>query len=374
VADTPLTTTKYAQFGGRKAPKPYAIIGRLRARKPRGVERVLRSKSKRWFKKALVRGSILRAASRFFPPAAVILSYHSITEEPLLTDHILGISRARASFEEHVKVLAQKFSPVTIEDVAQFAKSGRKLPPRAVAVTFDDGFADNYEVALPILNRYSVPATFYIMVDAVQNGTLPWYCRLRYAFNTTRKPEWNDPETSRAHALVSPEQRKAAMVAAWEVGARLTGDVQQRFIGGVEQVLEIEPVKAEHGFMLNWDQVRSLKKAGHTIGAHTLSHPNVAQVSESEARSEIAGSKKRLEEEIEAPVDHFSYPHPALNPQWSQQTLNITREAGFKSAALTTCGPVHAGDEALALKRIYCPADLDQFIWNIECTFLGRAV
>jgi len=335
---------------------------------------VLRSKSKRWFKKALVRSSILRAATRFFPPAAVILSYHSITEEPQLTDHILGISRARASFEEHVKVLALKFSPVTVEDVVQFAKSGRQLPPRAVAVTFDDGFADNYEVALPILNRYGVPATFYIMVDAVQNGTLPWYCRLRYAFNTTRKPEWSDPAKNRTYVLTSPEERKAAMVAAWEVGARLTGDVQQRFIGRVEDVLEIEPVKAEHGFMLNWDQVRSLKKAGHAIGAHTLSHPNVAQVSESEARSEIAGSKKRLEEEIGEPIDHFSYPHPALNPQWSQQTLNITREAGFKSAALTACGPVYAGDEPLALKRIYSPADLDQFIWNVECTFLGRSV
>jgi peptidoglycan/xylan/chitin deacetylase (PgdA/CDA1 family) len=126
--------------------------------------------------------------------------------------------------------------------------------------------------------------------------------------------------------------------------------------------------------MMTWEQVRALKKAGHTIGAHTLSHPNVAQVSQDEARSEIAGSKQRLEAEIGAPVDHFSYPHPALNPQWSQQTLEITREAGFKSAALTTCGPVRAGDEPLALKRIYTPADLNQFTWNLQCTFLGRSV
>ena len=131
---------------------------------------MLASKSKRWFKKALVRSNILRAASRLFAPSAVILSYHSIVEDPRVTDPILGISRDRASFEAHMQTLARNFSPVTVEDVAQFAKSGRKLPPRAVAVTFDDGFADNCEVALPILSRYGIPATFYIMVDAVENG------------------------------------------------------------------------------------------------------------------------------------------------------------------------------------------------------------
>jgi len=95
--------------------------------------------------------------------------------------------------------------------------------------------------------------------------------------------------------------------------------------------------------MLNWEQVRSLRKAGHTIGAHTLSHPNVAQVSEGDTRCEILGSKKKIEEELGEPVKHFSYPHPALNPQWSQRTLGITREAGFKSAVLTTRGLARAG-------------------------------
>jgi peptidoglycan/xylan/chitin deacetylase (PgdA/CDA1 family) len=343
-----------------------------------GESSVLRSKSKRWFKKALVRSNILRAASRLSSPTAVILSYHSVVENTQTTDHILGISRDRASFEAHMETLAKNFSPVTVEDVAQFAKSGQKLPPHAVAVTFDDGFADNYEVALPILSRYGIPATFYIMVDAVENGMLPWYCRLRFAFNTTKKPQWSDSERNRTYGLASPEQRKAALTAAWEIGARLTGAVQQEFIGRVEKALEIEPgfvnAHAPHGFMLDWDQVRGLKKAGHTIGAHTLSHPNVAQVSADEARSEIAGSKKRLEKEIGEPIEHFSYPHPALNPQWSKQTLEITREAGFKSAALTTCGPVRKGDEPLALKRIYTPADLNQFTWNLQCTFLGRSV
>jgi len=335
---------------------------------------VLRSKSKRWFKKALVRSPIFSAAHRFFPPAAVILSYHSILEEPELTDHILGISQPRAAFDAHMEALARHFSPVKVEDIGQFAGSGRQLPPRAVAVTFDDGFADNYEVALPVLSKYGIPATFYIMVDSVENGTLPWYCRVRFAFNTTRVPRWCSPDGKRTYDLTVLEERNAARAAAWDRGAALTRTAQQAFVGMVEKALEIEPVKAKRGFMMDWEQVRLLKKAGHTIGGHTLSHPNVAQVSQSEAQSEIMGCKKRLEEEVGAPVEHFSYPHPALNPHWSKQTLEITREAGFKSAALTTPGPVHAGDDPLAMKRIYAANDLDQFTWNLHCTFLGRAV
>lgn len=334
---------------------------------------MLRSKSKRWFKKALVGSPFFSAASRFFPPAAVILAYHSILEEPELTDHILGVSQSRASFDAHMATLARDFSPVSVEDVAQFAKSGRKLPPRAVAVTFDDGFADNYEVALPVLKRYGIPATFYIMVDSVENGTLPWYCRIRVAFNTTRVPKWTDP-AGRSYDLTNPEERSAARSKAWDCGAALTRVPQQEFVSGVERALETETVKAKHGFMMDWEQVRALKKAGQTIGGHTLSHPNVAQVSQSEAQSEIAGCKKRLEEVVGAPVEHFSYPHPALNPHWSKQTLEITREAGFKSAALTTKGPVRAGDDPLAMKRIYAASDVDQFTWNLHCTFLGRTV
>jgi peptidoglycan/xylan/chitin deacetylase (PgdA/CDA1 family) len=341
---------------------------------PRWEQGVLKSISKRWLKKALVRSSILGLAGQLARPSAAILMYHSVVEDPNLTDHVLGVSRDRASFEAHMEILARHFSPVAIDEVTQFAKSSRELPRRAVAVTFDDGFADNYEVALPILNRYGIPAAFYIMVDAVANGVLPWYCRLRFAFNTTNKCEWQDLERNRTYSLISPQERRVALTAAWETGARATGAVQQNFVDGVEESLEVEPASPGHGSMLNWEQVRSLRKLGHTIGAHTLSHPNVAQVSQSEARFEILESKKRLEAELGEPIEHFSYPHPALNPQWSEQTLQITREAGFQSAVLTTRGPVRAGDEPLALKRINTPADLDQFAFNVECTFLGRSV
>jgi peptidoglycan/xylan/chitin deacetylase (PgdA/CDA1 family) len=333
---------------------------------------VLASKSKRWLKKALLGSPVLPVMSRLFPSSAAILAYHSVAEDPQKTDHILGISRGLADFERHMKTIAQKFHPVTVEEIAQFAQGGRKLPAKAVAVTFDDGFADNYEVALPVLSKYGIPASFYIMVESVEQGTLPWYCRLRYAFNVAKVPTWTDPGSGRVFRLDVLEQRKAAQSLSWDTGARLTGAVQQEYVGRCERDLEVEPAKAPHGFMMTWDQVRGLRKAGHTIGGHTLWHPNVAQVTPAEARTEIVECKRRLEEKMGEPVEHFSYPHPALSPHWSSQTLALTKEAGFKSAALTTYGSVRAGDDAHALKRLNTPADIDQFNLNLQTAFLGR--
>ncbi|MGH9452775.1 MAG: polysaccharide deacetylase family protein [Terriglobia bacterium] len=334
----------------------------------------LKDLGKRVVKDALMKSGGLSLATRMAPAGAVVLMYHSIVENPETTRDSVGISQPRSSFEAHIRILAKSYNPVSIEQVVQFAHEGHPLPPKSVAVTFDDGFADNYDVALPILNRYRVPATFYIMVNAVETGNPPWYCRLRSAFGATRRLEWSDPEHPQTCSLATHEDQESALNTVFEIGARKTGETQEQFLQRVEKSLEVEPLGPRDKLMMTWDHVRALRKAGHIVGAHTLSHPNLAHVSGEEAKSEIVGSKKRLEEELGEPIDHFSYPHPALNPQWNPATLELTCEAGFKSAVLTKCGAVRAGDEPLALKRIYAANDLAQWVWNMECTFLGRSI
>ena len=334
----------------------------------------LGSKPKNWIKKTLMKTGSVRLAARLAKPGAVILMYHSVVENPQLTEKTIGTSKSSVVFEAHMRALAQQFTPVSIDQVVAFVNGGSELPPRSVVVTFDDGFLDNYEIALPILNRYGIPAAFYILVDAVETGIAPWYCRINFALRTTRKPKWIDPEDGRSYKLQTLQDRKTALATAWDAGARKTGAVQAEYVRQLEETLEIEPMPEMNRLMLTWDQVRALKKAGHVVGGHTLTHPNLAHVSKEEAQTEIAGCKQRLEKELGAPVEHFSYPHPALNPNYTQQTIQITRELGFKSAVLTTSGPVHRGDEPLGLNRIYSANDLDQWIWNLQCTFLGRTI
>jgi len=332
---------------------------------------VNRSRFKQLVKDVLLGGEVLRTAARFKAPHAVVLMYHSVVEDPRETSDTIRISQSRASFERHMSTLARRFNVVTIEQIAEFASSGRQLPPWSVAITFDDGFADNHDVALPILSRYGLPATFYIMVNAVDSGIPPWYCRFTFAFRTTTVPAWKPPGNGRTFQLADPNDRDAALQAAWDLGAAQTGEAQENLVREIENALQVEPLDARSRLMMDWDKVRAMKRAGHIIGAHTLSHPNLAHVTQAEAEREIAGSKAQLEEKIGGPVQHFSYPHPALNPQWSPQTLQITRNVGFRSAVLTTHGSVVPGEEPLSLKRIPGDEDVGLWMWQLERAFLG---
>jgi peptidoglycan/xylan/chitin deacetylase (PgdA/CDA1 family) len=331
-----------------------------------------KARIKTWIKGGLLRSGMLRVASHVTPASAVILMYHSVVDDPELTRHTIRVSQARCVFEQQMRTLAERFTPVSLQDIVAFARDGQRLPRRAVAVTFDDGFADNYREVLPVLARNGIPATFYIMVNAIDSGILPWYCRLNFAFQTSRHTCWTDTDTGNVFPLNSSKDRVSALSFAWGVGARKTGKVQTEFLRDVETSLEVQPPQAR--VMLTWDEVRALKEAGHIIGAHSLSHPNLAHVSEPESRVEIEGCKRRLEEALGGPVHHFSYPHPALDPCWSPRTVELMREAGFHSAVLTDCGPVRHGDNPLLLKRIYSANRLDQWIWNLECTLLGRRI
>ena len=322
-------------------------------------------------KNAAVDGRVLRAAAWFAKARAVVLMYHSVVEDPAETANTIRISQSRASFEMQMSVLARRFHPVSMEQITEFAAAGGRLPRWPVAVTFDDGFADNYDVALPILGRYRIPATFYIMADAVETGTPPWYCRLNFAFGSTSEREWRHLENGRSFELGSADGKKAALSLAWDLGAARSGAAQEQLVRQIEESLQVAPLDARSGLMMNWEQVRALKKAGHIIGGHTLSHPNLAHVTEEEARSEIRGCKERIEEKLGEAIEHFSYPHPALNPQWTPQTLAITREAGFRSAVLTTPGAVLPGDQPLSLKRIPAVKDFDLWKWRMELAFLG---
>src|SRR5579863_2813143 len=119
-------------------------------------------------KRAAVRSGLLQAVGRFRPGSAVILMYHSVLDDPRAQESYLGeISYPREIFRGQMELLARRYHPVSLDDILRFVTGQTKLPRRAVAVTFDDGYRDNYEVAAPILQRAGVPATIYVTVDCV---------------------------------------------------------------------------------------------------------------------------------------------------------------------------------------------------------------
>jgi len=269
-------------------------------------------------------------------------------------------------------ILRRHFYPVTLNDIAAFANKHKLIPKKSVAVTFDDGFADNFHTALPILDSFQIKATFYVTVGSIES-TLPWFVRVRYALANTKKTVWLDPSSGFKWDLTVHLNRSNCFQEMCRQCAKITGDVQGSFISSIEKSLDVEPYSSEK-LMMDWDQIRTLQQASHSIGSHTMTHPNLAHIGQELVRSEILESKLKLQKELAQDIVHFSYPSPILQPHWTPFTVSHTKDEGYVTATTCDPGPVKPGDNPLTLKRISVPKTRDEFLWALENTFIGRIV
>lgn len=329
---------------------------------------------KQFIKTGLTATRTLDFACRLVKRRVVVLRYHSIADSPSKFEDVLlpGVVHSLSVFREQMELIACRYCPVNIDQVAGFLGGKMKMPPRAVAVTFDDGFADNFEIAAPVLNRLGIQALFYVIVDSIEGHRAPWFCRLLYAFRRVRKTEWPDSTAGRVHVLRTPEQRWSAFLVASERCARSSGRNQQTTLSRIEQELEVEPLRPEQCPMMSWDQLGYLQRAGHLVGSHSLTHPNLAYVDAHTQRREIFESKALLESRLGTEVRHFSYPNPIMSPNFNGDTLQLTKQAGYATAATVVAGPVSRGQEQHAIRRTSVPSTKDEFQWYVENTLLGR--
>lgn len=327
--------------------------------------------SKRWTKTVLLGSGMLRLAARAAQQGIVILLYHCVSDAPQRYSDTLDMGHATGVFRLQMELLAQRYDPVSLDDVPLFLTGEKPMPLRPVAVTFDDGYADNLEVAMPILDYFGIRAAFYLTAGCIDKGVPPWIARVRYAFRTTDKKYWATPG-GQVCSLPSSAARETAFATACQFYAQLTGNAQEQAVSKLENVLETGPIPQDDCRMLTWEQVRALSARGHVVGSHTVSHPNLAQVGEKELTMELVESRQRLLQELGAPPQHFAYPNPVLSPYWTEQTVSASRQAGYKTAVIATPGLVRRNANPLCLPRVPASRNLDTFRWNLECAFLGR--
>jgi peptidoglycan/xylan/chitin deacetylase (PgdA/CDA1 family) len=325
------------------------------------------------FKSVILRSKLLNVAS-FFSSNAVILRYHSVKEVPVSYKEQIGLSiiHSRQAFEEQMEFIARYANIVTMDEIGEAIAKKKKLPNRSVAVTFDDGFKDNLNIARPIMNLFGIKATIYITVDCIQNNKAPWFSRIRHSFFNTTKKEWQNGR-SKKYNLDVPRETKTAILKACEQCAVLSGDEQEEYIQSVENELEVPGLKNKE-LMMDFNDLKVLQDEGHIIGSHTISHPNISFLSEEAIKYELGKSKRILEEELGTEVVHFSYPNPALYPNWSDKSTAICKEIGYKTAVLSESGSVKVTDNPLLLKRMWVPEDFDAFNWYLQMTFTGKAL
>ena len=301
------------------------------------------------YAKSVVLGSrALLAAQLLVPIRVLILRYHSVRELPADLDPYISIDITHSAvlFRAQMEYVARTCHPITLDDIPGFVTGSRPIPRRAVAVTFDDGYRDNYEVAAPILEQYSLPGNFYVSTSSVEGRPL-WFVRLRY---------WM------VKACISRPQ----FLEASSRCATLSQSEREEYMATLEHANSVSD-----SLTMSWSQARSLLDRGHVIGSHTVHHPNMAKISPEELQFEMKASRTCLEEKLGSPIHHFSYPNPILSPHWNEETLKASRLAGYTTAVTSTDGHVKKGTNPLALPRQSAAQNLKEFVWNLEIGFCG---
>ena len=292
---------------------------------------------------------LLWLLDRLTPRGIRILAYHRV--EPQRLDD--GMTVSRPVFEAQLRHLKQRYRVIPLDDVATLL-TGECLPARGlVVITCDDGYRDNYEVAWPLLKRYGLPATIFLTVGGVDRSLPLWT-------ETLREAVWRSPEElvnlHGAGLGTWPLRVEADRLACFRgLSSRLKTlpePARQRSFATALQSLGWSDGPANgHQPMLTWDMVREMRQSGVSVGAHTLSHPILARLSDDEARHEIVESKHRIEEELGEPIRHFAYPNGAA-ADWNPRTRDMVRAAGLDTAVTTIPGSNRRGRDRYALRRI----------------------
>ncbi len=259
-----------------------------------------------------------------------------------------------ATFEAQMRFMLRHFEPVTPSQAVLSTPAQR---PR-FAVTFDDGYADNHDVAAPVLLRLGVPAAFYVVSDCVGTSRRFWWDRLAALLRDTprRSLALRDlvPQASTLPAELPLNDASARRAATDILGAalrQLEPSQVDPTVDRLQEALDIDDRPLPGDRLMDWDQVRWLAAQGFEIGAHSADHLNLARLDAQTLERQVAGAKARIEAETAKPVETFAYPYGG-RANYSRETMDAVRRAGYRGAFTAVRGVITGQQDVAELPRL----------------------
>ena len=253
--------------------------------------------------------------------------------------------------------LREHYSPVSMAQVSAWLSGGAPLPENALAVTVDDGYRDFYQVAYPVFRDYGIPATVYVVSDFLDRRLWLWVDQVRHAFLHAPEQsfvlELGGPST-RSFELASAESRRRAARAVTEAAKKLPNAQRLEFLERLPGALHVDlPAEAPAEYEpMRWEEAREVASGGIELGAHTRTHPILSSVASTEALvDEIAGSKRRIEEQLGRPVDHFCYPNGSTQ-DFTDAAVAAVKAADYRTSVTTEPGLNFPSADRFRLLRI----------------------
>lgn len=250
-------------------------------------------------------------------------------------------------FRRLISALSASFEMIALDEAVTRAAAG-DLSGRTMSISFDDGYADNYTIAYPVLEAFKVPATFFVASGFLDGGrmwndsiieTMRCLAPGRYEFDIPQAVSFDLSDWG------SRRRAAAAIITAWK---HLPPAERQRKAD--ELACRVNGLPSD--LMMNSAQLRALAGSpGATIGGHTRTHPILASLDGAEARDEIAGGKDELEACIQKELTLFAYPNGKRGQDYRSEHAQLVREAGFNAAVATNWGTMDAATDRYEIPR-----------------------
>jgi peptidoglycan/xylan/chitin deacetylase (PgdA/CDA1 family) len=234
-------------------------------------------------------------------------------------------------FDEQIRLLAKKRNIISMADFVRCLDHGNRLPANPTLITFDDGYADNFSHAFPVLEKYSAPACFFLPTNRLTERRLEWWDHIAYIMKNAEKGCYT---TSFGGEVLSvdlgqPDGRKTATAELIARAKKTDKPIDQLF----EEFAVARPDPAlESSHIMSDEQInRILAEPGFSIGAHSVTHRVLSTLSEAEQLHELSESKKILEDRYDTTIDAFAYP-VGDDGHYDWVTVKAAQAAGYRCA------------------------------------------
>jgi len=259
-----------------------------------------------------------------------ILYYHHVfaTKNPYHLDDLDA-----QEFDQQIEFLSKHFNLLSLEQAIQLLIE-KKLPPKSLVITFDDGYLDNYTTAAPILEKHKCPATFFVATQGVEKGYL-WNDAIEQSLKNTKVKTISKGIIGKAISITTNNEKISAFHQLVSSLKFISNEKRSDKIQQLSQELEVSEYSQT---MMNEEQILDLNKRGFTIGAHTHSHTILSTETNKNSQTELLANKQSLEQIIDEPVTFLAFPNGLYGRDYKQQHCDLAQELGFTAAFSTNDG------------------------------------
>lgn len=273
-----------------------------------------------------------------------ILIYHRVRNN---TDPLTPYDMKAEQFDWEMRLLRQYFNVLSLDEAVS-ALENHTLPDRAVCITFDDGYTDQVEVALPILEKYDHPAAFFIPTGYLNGGCM-WNDVVTETIRFYRGRELNLTKLNLGlHKVSTVTEKRETIAHLLDIIKHFHPEKRKQVLDCMKMLIGFDVAK---NLMMSANSIQLLSNAGMEIGCHSKMHPILTSLSDAEAGAEIRESKQILEEIVDKPVRYFAYPNGKPYEDYMPEHVEIVKQAGFEAALSTAKGVSTTESDIFQLPR-----------------------